>query len=216
LPTGHATGHKTGHIREELGMAKFLFQGHGSYRFVSSEGVVIFVDPFAGEGYDKKADIILITHEHHDHNQISLITQNSGCRILRASDMLVEGSYQVVTIGNIRIEAVPAYNRNHDKSKCVGYRIQMDGIEIYGAGDTSTTDYMTETLSQEKIDYAILPTDGIFNMGTKEAIKCAEIIGALHTIPIHMMPGKLFSKRRAAKFVTPSSKIVVPGEEITL
>ena len=52
---GSANRHATGHTREELGMAKFLFQGHGSYRFITEEGIVIYVDPFAGEGYDKKA-----------------------------------------------------------------------------------------------------------------------------------------------------------------
>ena len=33
-------------------MAELLYQGHGSYRIVSNEGVVIYVDPYAGEGYD--------------------------------------------------------------------------------------------------------------------------------------------------------------------
>ncbi len=32
-------------------MAELLYQGHGSYRIVSNEGVVIYVDPYAGEGY---------------------------------------------------------------------------------------------------------------------------------------------------------------------
>lgn len=31
-------------------MAELLYQGHGSYRIVSNEGVVIYVDPYAGEG----------------------------------------------------------------------------------------------------------------------------------------------------------------------
>ena len=38
-------------------MAELLYQGHGSYRIVSNEGVVIYVDPYAGEGYDMPADI---------------------------------------------------------------------------------------------------------------------------------------------------------------
>ena len=33
-------------------MAKLLYQGHGSYRITTGEGKVIYVDPFAGEGYD--------------------------------------------------------------------------------------------------------------------------------------------------------------------
>ena len=48
-------------------MAKLLYQGHGSYRITADDGRVLYVDPYAGEGYDKPADIVLITHEHSDH-----------------------------------------------------------------------------------------------------------------------------------------------------
>ncbi len=37
---------------------KLLYQGHGSLRIVTSEGKVIYVDPYAGEGYDLPADLI--------------------------------------------------------------------------------------------------------------------------------------------------------------
>ena len=48
-------------------MAKLLYQGHGSFRITTDEGKVIYVDPFAGEGYDLSADGILVTHGHYDH-----------------------------------------------------------------------------------------------------------------------------------------------------
>ena len=38
-------------------MAELLYQGHGSYRIVSNEGVVIYVDPYAGEVQIAKADM---------------------------------------------------------------------------------------------------------------------------------------------------------------
>ena len=56
-------------------MATMLFQGHGSYRLETKDGVVVYVDPFAGEGYDVQADLILITHEHFDHNQTDKVPQ---------------------------------------------------------------------------------------------------------------------------------------------
>ncbi len=53
-------------------MSKLLFQGHGSYRIITNEGIVIYVDPFIGDGYNVPADIILVTHEHNDHNHVEL------------------------------------------------------------------------------------------------------------------------------------------------
>jgi L-ascorbate metabolism protein UlaG (beta-lactamase superfamily) len=47
---------------------KLLYQGHGSLRITAADGRVIFLDPYAGEGYDKPGDIILVTHQHDDHN----------------------------------------------------------------------------------------------------------------------------------------------------
>ena len=41
---------------------------------MSNEGVVIYVDPYAGEGYDMPADFVIVTHEHSDHNQVDLVT----------------------------------------------------------------------------------------------------------------------------------------------
>ena len=45
-------------------MAEILFQGHGSFRVTAGDGTVIYIDPYAGEGYDIPADMILVSHEH--------------------------------------------------------------------------------------------------------------------------------------------------------
>ena len=37
--------------------ARILYQGHGSLRIVTEEGKVIYIDPYAGEGYDLPADL---------------------------------------------------------------------------------------------------------------------------------------------------------------
>ena len=60
-----------------------LYQGHASLRIVTAEEKVIYIDPFAGEGYDLPADLILITHAHSDHTRTDLIKeQNPDCRII--------------------------------------------------------------------------------------------------------------------------------------
>ena len=200
---------------EEEQMASLLYQGHGSFRLTTDEGKTIYVDPYAGEGYDVPADAILITHEHMDHNQIDLVPQAEDCVIFRSADAIGEDGYVETDIAGVHVEPVQAYNQNHDAAKCVGYLVTVGNKLLYFAGDTSTTDQMSK-LSGKNIDYAFLPTDGHFNMDIPEAIECAELIQAKHTVPVHMSPGSLFDAERAALFETPSALIIEAGETIEL
>ncbi len=196
-------------------MAKLLFQGHGSFRIVTDSGVVIYVDPYVGSGYDMPADIILVTHQHGDHNQIQKVDKKNTCVVIQSQDALKNGTYKSFDIMGVSIRAVPAYNSNHDRKQCVGYMLTLDGLKIYAAGDTSTTEEM-KGYSSLGIDYALLPIDGVYNMDPAEASECAELIGAKHTIPIHMVPGALFDAQKAERFTAKNRLIVKAGEEIEL
>lgn len=196
-------------------MARLLYQGHGSLRLISNRGTVVYIDPYIGDGYDEPADLILVTHQHADHNKINLPLRADGCKVIQNMDALRDGEYQKFTVCDIEIETTEAYNAKHLKSECVGYLVGIDDILIYFSGDTARTKQM-ETLYERKIDYAFLPIDGIYTMNIQEAIACAELIKARHTIPIHMAPGKLFDARMAGKFVTEGARILEPGKEIEL
>ncbi len=196
-------------------MAKVLFQGHGSLRLTLDNGKVIYIDPFAGEGYDKPADLILVTHQHYDHTEINKPPHAKDCVIYQNTDALKNGVYNTLDIYGAHIEAVQAYNKNHPKNECVGYLIKADEKLLYFAGDTSETEQMKE-LADRHIDYAFLPADGIYNMDVPEAVKCAEIIKAKHTIPVHIAPGKLFDTERAKLFSASSAMIILPGDEIDI
>ena len=89
------------------------------------------------------------------------------------------------------------------------------GITVYVTGDTSTTEQMAE-LAERHIDYAFFVCDGRYNMDMDEAIACAKLVNAKHSIPYHMAPGALFDQARAEQFDVPGRMIVQAGEEITL
>lgn len=202
----------------EKSEARLLYQGHGSLRIVTPEGKVIYIDPYAGEGYDLTADLILVSHSHPDHTAVDLIKNRADdCRIISYKEALVNGEYKVFDLGYATVEAVQAGNNpNHDINACVGWLVTLsDGVTVYATGDTSTTDQMAE-LANREIDYAFFVCDGKFNMDIDEAGACAALVNARHSIPYHMAPGKLFDAERAARFDGPGRMIVAAGEEIAL
>jgi len=197
-------------------MAKLFYQGHGSFRLTTDDGVVVFIDPYIGEGYDKPADIILVTHQHEDHNQINLITRKPDCVIISNVEALAGGVHNSFAVSGVGIEAVEAGNNaGHSLDSCVGYIITADGLKLYFCGDTSKTAQMA-TFPAKELDYAFLCCDGFYNMGLEEAAECAALIGARHNVPVHMKPGELFDAEMAAQFAGPNKLIIEAGAEVPL
>ena len=208
-------------------MAKLLYQGHGSFRLTGDNGLVIYVDPYAGEGYEIPADVILVSHQHGDHNKIELIPQKEDCCIFSNREAIEGYRGENEPYWHMRmhlddyddedflVESVEAYNKNHDPGECVGFIITVDGIKIYASGDTSKTVQMEEFAEME-LDYAILCGDGVYNMDLEEAAECARIIGAKHNIIIHLKPKVLFDRERAEQWNAPNKIIIEPNEEIAL
>ena len=196
-------------------MAKLLYQGHGSFRLTGSDGLVLYIDPFAGSGYDLPADIILVSHQHDDHNQVKLITQKPGCTVISNVEALAGGKHNKFSLHGVEIEAVECNNKNHPPDQCVGFIITMEGVKLYFSSDTSKTAQMA-SFAARKLDYAFLCCDGFYNMGLEEASECAKLIGARHNVPVHMKPGQLFDRALAEQFKGPNRLIIEAGEEIGL
>jgi len=196
-------------------MPKLLYQGHGSFRLTAGDGVVAFIDPFVGAGYDVPADMVLVTHQHDDHNQVDLITQKPGCTVITNVEALAGGKHNTFSSHGVTVEAVEASNKNHPPDQCVGYILTVDGLKLYFSSDTSKTAQMADFASR-KLDYAFLCGDGRYNMGLAEAAECAELIGARHNVPVHLKPGELFDRNMAERFEAPGRLIMEAGEEIEL
>ena len=205
-------------------MTTMTYLGHGSYRFVLDGGTSVYVDPFAGDDYDTPADLVLVTHEHGDHTEVNKMPHADGCSVIRAADVHPdESTYLTVEDHGVRITAVQAYNKFHPIAECVGFVLEFDGIAFYASGDTSMTDDMRSgKLAALGIDYAVFPCDGFYNMDVDEASECAKLVGARHSIPVHIVPvhdmsnPQLFDRDRAEAFTAPGRIILEPGEALAL
>jgi len=96
-----------------------------------------------------------------------------------------------ISVGNVAIEAVPAYNLNkfrepgkvfHPKEDGkVGYVLTVNDVRIYHAGDT---DHIPE-MKNIRTDIALLPVSGTYVMTAKEAVEAAGSINPKIAIPMH-------------------------------
>ena len=199
---------------------KLLYIGHASLRLATSDGKIIYVDPYAGNdsNYELPADLILVTHDHFDHNEISKIRHQENATIITEKEALVNGEYKTFDFGYVKVEAVSAgYNQFHDETKCVGYILTLkSGVTLYIPGDTTITPQMNSFASRN-LDYAFFPMDGTYTMTPELATEAAEKVHARHSIPYHTDPNSdALNHDIVARFTATNKLVVEKGEEISL
>lgn len=198
---------------------KLYYLGHASLRITTKEGKVIYIDPYIGDDYNLSADLVLVTHSHYDHNDVSKVkNRTEDFKLITYKEAIKDGIHQTFDLGYAKIEAVEAgYNSWHNKEECVGYVITLsDNTKIYVSGDTYLTPQMYE-MSDWNIDYAFLPCDGRFTMTIDEAIEASNRIKAKYSIPYHVVSdGRKFDDNVANEFNVENKLIIRPDEEIVL
>ena len=168
-------------IHTSAGDLTITFLGHGTLMF-TFHGKTIHVDPYsrvADFAQLPKADIILITHEHGDHLDTAALakvrTEETKVVLTEICAQQVEGGTvlqngDVHTVGEVTIEAVPAYNLVHKRENGQpfhprgagnGYIVTFGDTRVYVAGDTENT---PEMKGLQDIDYAFLPMNLPYTM----------------------------------------------------
>jgi L-ascorbate metabolism protein UlaG (beta-lactamase superfamily) len=183
--------YETDILKTSAGDLKITFIGHGTLMFTFGTKI-IHVDPFTKVAdYEKlpKADVILITHEHHDHLDLKALalvrTERTKVVLTDACSKQVKNGIimkngDVQTVNGWKIEAIPAYNLVHKRDngqpfhpKGVGngYIITFGDKRVYVAGDTEN---IPEMKSLQEIDCAFLPMNLPYTM-TPEMVADAAI-----------------------------------------
>ena len=178
--------------------------GHDTFRIDGP--LTIYIDPYEMNEGNPPADLILITHDHFDHcspedvariqtEDTVIVTIKSAAEKL-SGKMRVVAPGDVITVGGIDIEAVPAYNIDKFRSPGepyhpkeaghVGFVMTVDDTRIYHAGDT---DHIPEMANLKAIDIALLPVSGIYVMTAEEAVEACRTIEPDVAIPMHVGRG---------------------------
>lgn len=188
----------------EMNDVEISWIGHATMKVDGSK--TVYIDPFskAMNGDEERADVIIVTHSHFDHfdpdaikklsDNETVVVAKEGCEVEKIENSsLVINPGDDIEVRNIKVKAVPAYNKHrfrspgnpyHPQGEVMGVIVEMDGLKFYHAADT---DYLNEMkgLEMEGLDLAFLPIGGTYTMDVEEAVKAVEAIKPDRVIPIH-------------------------------
>ena len=173
-------------------LTKIKWLGHSSVKIEA--GKIIYIDPWKIKN-GQKADLILISHTHHDHlspadikkiqKEETVIIASSDAASQLSGDVRVLKPGQEVTVHGITVQAIPAYNIGkayHPKaSQWIGFLLTVEGKTIYYGGDTD----LIPEMQSIRADIVILPVGGTYTMTAKEAAEAVNLIRPEVAIPIH-------------------------------
>ncbi len=166
-------------------MVLVRWHGHACFEIVTKEGISIVVDPHDGYSIGikpptAKADLVLITHDHFDHNAYGVVAKPEA-RILRSF-------VGETTFRDIKIIGVQAY---HDefKGKRRGtvtlYRIDVEGLSLVHLGDLG---HELDPPYAEKLgnaDVLFVPVGGTFTIDAVKAWSVVKTLNPRIVIPMH-------------------------------
>ncbi|HEY3421345.1 MAG TPA: metal-dependent hydrolase [Methanomassiliicoccales archaeon] len=189
-------------------MVKLRYLGHSAFTISDVRNTVI-IDPFltgnseaSFRARDIEADLILVTHAHNDHLGDAIeISKRSGSPILCSFELGMYCESQGAKVINAHIggkfkfdfgsvKLFPALHSSslddiHPLGTAVSFMINMEGKNMYHAGDTALFGDMALIAEQYKIDVAMLPIGGIYTMDSEDAVRAERLLRAKKVVPMH-------------------------------
>ena len=195
-------------------LEKLRWLGHDSFLYVGPPS--IYFDPWRLEPGQPAAELVLVSHEHGDHcspqdvarvsGPDTVIIANQTAAPKLKGDVRVMRPGETLLVGEVTVEAVPAYNVNKYRSPGVpfhpqpalhnGYVVTVGGERVYFAGDT---DHIPE-MAEIDCDLALLPVSGTYVMTAEEAAEAAQAIGPRVAVPMHYGAGVVGTASDAERF----------------
>ncbi|PJC76239.1 lactamase [Candidatus Shapirobacteria bacterium CG_4_8_14_3_um_filter_39_11] len=163
------------------------YLGHSSFKF-RGKSVTVVTDPYdpeyVGLKYPKtEADIVTVSHNHPDHNFISIV--GGGPFVISQP-----GEYEIKGVSIFGFSSYHDDKQGAERGKNIIYLIEVDGFRICHLGD------LGERLSSELIeeigtaDILCIPVGGKVTLGTNEAVELTAQIEPSIVLPMHFnLPG---------------------------
>ena len=201
-------------------MAKISWAGQSCFQISVSNSkdhsADIVIDPF-DEATGLKvpnfsADILLVSHDHHDHNNIKGV---------KGEPFIISGPGEY-EVKEIFIKGIPSFHddkEGKEKGKNTIYLIEAEGIKFCHLGDLGQKLLTDEQLEKiDGVDVLMIPVGGEYTISSTEAQKIISQIEPKMVIPMHYAIPKLNVKLdELAKFLkTMGEDSAAPQDKLTV
>lgn len=163
---------------------------HGHACFEIENQKVIVTDPHDGKSIgirapQVKGEIILISHDHFDHNAVRIVEKEDSEVVKEPGDFTFDG---------VKVQGFSTYHDKHEgerRGENIVYRFESDGISFCHLGDLGhmLSDEMVEKI--QPVDFLFIPIGGTFTIEPEEAVEVIEKIDPSIAVPMHFKIGGL-------------------------
>lgn len=166
---------------------RIKYIAHACFLIETGTGTRILTDPYEPGSFDgavkykpvsEAADIVLISHDHADHNWVEGVS----------GDPVVVNRSGEETINGVQITGIPSYHdtsRGSERGDNIIFRIFADGLSICHLGDLGhPLDPDTAGILQP-VDALLLPVGGTFAIDALVAGQVRTTLSPAFTIPMH-------------------------------
>ncbi|MFP4514942.1 MAG: MBL fold metallo-hydrolase [Parcubacteria group bacterium] len=166
------------------------WQGQSCFKIqdkIGPDGITVATDPFDKSVGLKvpnfEADIVTVSHDHHDHN---------NTQAFRGNPFVVKmaGEYDVK---GVLVEGIESYHdekKGEERGKNIIYRIEMEDISIVHLGDLGHVLNDSQLAKLEATDILMIPVGGNYTLDAKKAVEVISQLEPRIIIPMHYkIPG---------------------------
>ena len=136
--------------------------GHASFKLRGKQATVV-TDPYDGTQMSVKfpkhveADIVTVSHDHYDHNAVSLV--GGAPFIIRGP-----GEYEIKGVSIIGIATYHDEEEGNARGRNTIYRIEIDGVKIGHAGYLGHTLTSASTCALVSVTYCLFPWEACIRL----------------------------------------------------
>lgn len=167
---------------------EITYMGHSCFKLKSKSGFVVYIDPFdpkmvGGSLAKDVADVLLISHDHADHNNREVITGP----VTRKETFVVdkEGEYEV---SGVLVAALRTYHdktEGSERGKNLIFSVIMDGLNVVHLGDLGHELTSSQKEKLGSVDVLMIPVGGFFTIDSELALKIVKDISPSFVVPMH-------------------------------